>query len=136
MVGMKGTRSPKEAKRSAQTGMTTDLRETKEGKVTSEQPLIRSWALPFVGANDYNIYSNQRDWNQETVFSHCGSAGFGGSYRPNPPRRLVARSKKALATIFVRGSPNIGPGLICARGGEPGWKGKGTVGVGEEVPWL
>lgn len=59
-----------------------------------------------------------------------------GSYRPNPPRRLVAKFKKALATIFVRGSPNIGPGLICAKGGEPGWKGKGTVGVGEEVPWL
>ena len=62
--------------------------------------------------------------------------GLAGSYRPSPPRRLVAKSKKALATIFVRGSPNIGPGLICAKGGGPDWKGKGTVGVGEEVPWL
>ena len=33
MVGMKGMRSLIEAKRSAQTGMTTDLRETEEGKL-------------------------------------------------------------------------------------------------------
>lgn len=38
--------------------------------------------------------------------------------------------------ILVRRSPRMGPGLICATGCEPCGTGKGTVGVGVEIPLL
>ena len=40
--------------------MTTDLRETERGKI--ERPLIRSWALPLVGANDYKFRTHGVGW--------------------------------------------------------------------------